>query len=140
MLNIVGAESIMPLMMGTLTHTKPHILNGINTISPTSFVQEFISSTPLKIFCFSSCVIWMLPSGDCFANSLYYLTVFTPSTISASGTVKFKGLVTLKKNLALVMKEDVSGRVSWKLNESFESAIGYLLLTHKPLFTFGKIH
>lgn len=81
----MGALQTIPIRIGMLTGTKPHILNGVNTNSPLSFVDEFISSIPLIIFYFSSLVTLITlssPYPSELAKSLNFLTVSTPSRIS----------------------------------------------------------
>jgi len=53
----VGGATKRPAMIGKLKGMKPHILNGLKTILPTSLVEEFLILIDLMISCFSFSVI-----------------------------------------------------------------------------------
>lgn len=96
----MGALHTIPINIGIFTGTNPHILKGVKTSSPLSFVDEFINSIPRLIFYFYSSVISIYlssPLPSLLANSLKCYTVFTASKISSSFTKKFFGFVTPKK-------------------------------------------
>jgi len=62
-LNIVGFDKIIPIVIGIFIGKNPHILNGLKTNSPISLVDEFINSIPLRIYLFSFSVIKIIPSS-----------------------------------------------------------------------------
>ncbi len=54
---MVGLLKTIPHKIGIFTGTNPHILKGLKTNYPVSFVEAFINSTPLRIYFLSSLVI-----------------------------------------------------------------------------------